>query len=101
MTDEELLQRIILDPQIMAGKPAIRGTRLTVEHILKLLAHGTSMVEILPENTAFKLLLQLAQQAHIRQFRGKLHWEGNLNEMRQGRFQRLESGKNCIYGERQ
>jgi Arc/MetJ family transcription regulator len=29
-----------------------------------------------------QLLLRLARQARIRQFRGKLHWEGNLDEMR-------------------
>lgn len=49
MTDHELLQRITLNPQIMAGKPVIRGTRLTVEHILKLLAHGASIAEIQDE----------------------------------------------------
>ncbi|MDX9988491.1 DUF433 domain-containing protein [Thiothrix unzii] len=49
MTDHELLQRIALNPQIMAGKPVIRGTRLTVEHILKLLAHGANVAEIKDE----------------------------------------------------
>ncbi len=33
----------------MVGKPVIRGTRLTVEYILELLAHGTAMDEILEE----------------------------------------------------
>jgi len=33
----------------MAGKPVIRGTRLAVEYILGLLAHGTAMEEILEE----------------------------------------------------
>ena len=33
----------------MAGKPVIRGTRLAVENILGLLAHGTAMEEILEE----------------------------------------------------
>lgn len=49
MTDQELLQRITLNPQIMAGKPVIRGTRLTVEHILKLLAHGADIADIQDE----------------------------------------------------
>lgn len=33
----------------MVGKPVIRGTRLTAEYILRLLAHGTTMEEILQE----------------------------------------------------
>lgn len=49
MEDEQLLQRIAIDPQVMVGKPAIRGTRLTVEFILGLLAHGASDAEILGE----------------------------------------------------
>jgi uncharacterized protein (DUF433 family) len=49
MTDQELLQRVVLDPKVMVGKPVVRGTRLTVEHILNLLAHGASDAEILGE----------------------------------------------------
>ena len=30
-----------------------------------------------------QLLLRLSRQARIREFRGKLRWEGNLNEQRQ------------------
>ncbi len=49
MKDEQLLERITVDPRVMAGKPVIRGTRLTVEYILNLLAHGASIEEILQE----------------------------------------------------
>jgi uncharacterized protein (DUF433 family) len=49
MEDERLLQRITLNPQVMAGKPIINGTRLTVEFILNLLAHGATTEEILAE----------------------------------------------------
>ena len=35
-------ERITTDPTIMYGKPVIRGTRITVEHVLRLLAAGTS-----------------------------------------------------------
>ena len=35
----------------MAGKPVIKGTRLTVEFVLNLLAHGATMEEILGEYT--------------------------------------------------
>ena len=49
MKDEQLLERIIINPKVMVGKPVIRGTRLTVEYILNLLAHGTTMEEIIKE----------------------------------------------------
>jgi uncharacterized protein (DUF433 family) len=49
MNDEQLLNRIALNPRIMAGKPVIRGTRLKVEYIFNLLAHGTTIAEILDE----------------------------------------------------
>jgi uncharacterized protein (DUF433 family) len=49
MNTENLLNRIALDTKVMVGKPTIRGTRLTVEFILNLLAHGTTVEEILME----------------------------------------------------
>jgi uncharacterized protein (DUF433 family) len=49
MTDHELLTRITSDSEVMTGKPVIRGTRLTVDFILGLLAHGATMEEILAE----------------------------------------------------
>jgi len=49
MNDETLLERITLNPKVMVGKPVIRGTRLTVEFILNLLAHGATTDEILEE----------------------------------------------------
>jgi uncharacterized protein (DUF433 family) len=49
MTDAQLLDRIVIDPQVMVGKPVIRGTRLTVPYVLGLLAHGATTDEILGE----------------------------------------------------
>ncbi len=49
MTDAQLLERVTLNPNVMTGKPVIRGTRLTVEFILNLLAHGATEAEILAE----------------------------------------------------
>jgi uncharacterized protein (DUF433 family) len=49
MKDNELIERIVLNPNVVAGKPVIRGTRLTVEFILNLLAHGAKDSEILNE----------------------------------------------------
>jgi len=45
----QLLERITLNPKVMVGKPVIRETRLTVQYILGLLAHGASIEEILKE----------------------------------------------------
>jgi uncharacterized protein (DUF433 family) len=50
MKDQELLERITVDPKVMVGKPVIKGTRLTVEYILNLLAHGAAVGEILSED---------------------------------------------------
>ncbi|MGA9996027.1 MAG: DUF433 domain-containing protein, partial [Pyrinomonadaceae bacterium] len=47
---------------VMVGKPVIRGTRLTVEHILNLLAHGATIAEIIEE---YKGLTQEDVQACI------------------------------------
>ncbi len=49
MTDQELLNRITANPKIIVGKPVIKGTRLTVEYILNLLAHGATLTEIVEE----------------------------------------------------
>ena len=49
MKDKELLKRIVLNPKIMTGKPVIKGTRLTVDFIFNLLAHGAAEKEILDE----------------------------------------------------
>jgi len=39
--------RISLAPNVLAGKPAIRGTRLSVEFIIGLMADGWSEADIL------------------------------------------------------
>ena len=49
MNDKQLLERISLNPKVMVGKPVIKGTRLTVEYILNLLAHGSSINDVLQE----------------------------------------------------
>jgi uncharacterized protein (DUF433 family) len=49
MSDLQLLDRIGFNPKVMAGKPVIRGTRLAVDYILNLLAHGATVQEILDE----------------------------------------------------
>lgn len=45
----DLRSRIVLDSEVLAGKPVIRGTRLSVELIVGLLADGWSEQAILDE----------------------------------------------------
>ena len=40
------MRRIVANPEILGGKPILEGTRLSVEQILGLLAHGMSQNEI-------------------------------------------------------
>ncbi len=52
--DQPLESRVILDPQVMVGKPIIRGTRIPVELIVRMLAQGISPDEILQEYPRLK-----------------------------------------------
>ena len=47
MKEQELLERITVNPAIFGVKPIIRGKRLAVEHILGMLAAGDSPETIL------------------------------------------------------
>ncbi len=47
--ENQLLQRITLDPNICHGKPCIRGLRYPVEFILELLSSGMSSEDILAD----------------------------------------------------
>lgn len=49
MEKEQLLNRIEINPEVLAGKPVIKGTRLSVQFILGLLASGAGFEEILSE----------------------------------------------------
>lgn len=49
MNDRDLLARITSDPAIFAGKPIIRGMRISVELVLSLLAQGVTSEEILSD----------------------------------------------------
>lgn len=58
--------RIEIDPDVMVGKPVIRGTRITVEHILRRLADYESLAELLhdhPNLTAEDVRAALAYAA--------------------------------------
>ncbi|ETW94001.1 MAG: hypothetical protein ETSY1_36795 [Candidatus Entotheonella factor] len=62
------MHRIVVNPEILGGKPIVDGTRLSVAHILGLLAHGmshTEIVEAYPELTMddVKAVIQYAADA--------------------------------------
>ncbi|SDZ26409.1 DUF433 domain-containing protein [Herbiconiux ginsengi] len=42
-----LLDRIVINPEVVHGRPAVRGTRVRVADVLSLLAAGASEAEIL------------------------------------------------------
>ena len=48
-SEEELLERIVINPKIMSGKPIVKGPRITVEQVLKMLAQGLTTKEILKD----------------------------------------------------
>lgn len=49
MNTEDLLSRITINPKVMVGKPTIRGMRITVEQILRALAGGVTVNELLQD----------------------------------------------------
>lgn len=61
---------IVIDDQLMAQAQSLTG-----------LATKKAVVE-----EALRLLIINYEQREIRQLRGQLHWEGNLAEMREERF---------------
>jgi uncharacterized protein (DUF433 family) len=68
MTRQDLLKRIVVDPQICFGKPVIRGTRIWVALIVENLAEGVSEQELLsayPQLTPEDLRAALAYAAEL------------------------------------
>jgi len=49
MPDKKTFERITIDSDVMVGKPTIRGMRITVDQILKALAGGRTIGELLDE----------------------------------------------------
>ncbi len=56
-------ERIVVDPNIMFGKPVIKNTRITVEQILRKLSGGMTIEEILNDHPHLEKEDILAAQA--------------------------------------
>ncbi len=46
---KEVYERIIVNPAVMVGKPVIKGTRIPVDMIIRLIAQGMSVEELLED----------------------------------------------------
>lgn len=42
-----MTERIVVDPEVMQGKPVIRGTRITVDLLLRKLSEGATEADLL------------------------------------------------------
>jgi Arc/MetJ family transcription regulator len=60
---------IVIDDKLMAKAMKLAGTKTKRETV----------------EESLRLLIRLRQQENVRRMRGKLHWEGDLEEMRRDR----------------
>jgi uncharacterized protein (DUF433 family) len=68
MTRDDVLRRIVIDPNVCFGKPVVRGTRIWVSLLLDFLASGESVESILanyPQLTRDDILACLAYGAEM------------------------------------
>jgi uncharacterized protein (DUF433 family) len=67
---------IVSDPQILGGKPCVRGTRLSVEFLLELAASGATQEQLLaqyPQLTPDGLAAAFRYAANV--LKGEHVWE--------------------------
>ena len=64
-------ERIVVDPAVLLGKPVIRGTRISVELVVDLLARGYSSEEILQQYDHLEAMDILACVAHAAESGGQ------------------------------
>lgn len=71
-----MLSWIVSSPGVLGGKPCVRGTRISVEHILELLASGAGREDILrayPQVTPEGLMAALQYAA--RSLKNEVIWD--------------------------
>jgi uncharacterized protein (DUF433 family) len=47
--EKDFMNRIVVNPKVMVGKPVIKGTRITVEAVVRRVADGMTFDEILED----------------------------------------------------
>jgi uncharacterized protein (DUF433 family) len=50
MTEQELLKRITVEPGKLSGRPCVRGHRISVAHVVSLVAQGLTVENIIDEH---------------------------------------------------
>lgn len=68
MDAQHYRERIMVDPGIMLGRPVIKGTRITVDTILKKLSEGMTIPDLLeafPHLTKEDILAALSYSADV------------------------------------
>jgi uncharacterized protein (DUF433 family) len=50
MDSKKLLERITVEPDKLGGKPCVRGLRISVAHVVSLVAQNLSVAEIIDEH---------------------------------------------------
>jgi len=50
MNKQALLERVTVNPDVMVGKPTVRGMRITVEQLLKAMAAGGTIPQLLEDH---------------------------------------------------
>ncbi len=66
--EAEIKERIVCDPEILSGKPVIRGTRIPIYVIIDLFWNGVSESEIVDDYPDLTLLdVRSALAFHLRQ----------------------------------
>lgn len=49
MSENDWKDRIVVDPDVLVGKPVVKGTRMSVEFVVDLLARGWTFDQVLDE----------------------------------------------------
>jgi uncharacterized protein (DUF433 family) len=89
---ENLLDRITVDPDVLVGKPVIKGTRVPVYIIVELVANGMTAKEILKEYPRLK-----AEDVKAALLYASKLVESEVTRLlsERGRLRHLEADNNC------